>query len=559
MNRLSTWIQGTENHVDSGQKNTLIPFRDTHYTMNSIRESCIQQQAHSINEICAAHTLLLVTAGRGTIEVNKSQYKLMRGKLWCIIPGTSISLKAEGTTPLHMYLLSFTLHKVNQEEVNQQEWLDKQEPNFDSFFNRNEEWQVKPFQQLESVMEQLFVYSKKEEDREQFFNHFRFQKMMYDLVNQKWTEQKEDPKRAVEHTIQYLNQHFQEQVTIEKLAQMANLSRRWYSALFKELTGKSPSDYITELRIRRAKELLPCEGVTLYEIARQVGFQDEHYFNRRFKKIVGVAPRAFIRNRRYFATSVTYPELLYSLGVTPIAAQCFYSQYPAYLQNSFQDVRILGDSSLFTEGQLQSMNPDLILAPLWRDEGNYEQLSQIASTVLIANHGHWREELRDIGEIVGKHQTAERVIQHYEEKVAKARARLRQVLGDQTVMYLRLTGKELVAYGPGSSRGQMIYEQLALTPLATFPQELSGSSLSLSELFLCNADHIFLHIDQREKDPPARLQQLVKSRQWNELRAVKNKQVHVLNGKEWYNFSFSPLATCYAIDHLVNVFEKKTT
>ena len=68
------------------------------------------------------------------------------------------------------------------------------------------------------------------------------------------------------------------------------LNKDYLSNLFKKETGISFSDYVNLQRIKKAQELLTETHLRTYQIAQQVGFQDESYFSRVFKKIVGMRP-----------------------------------------------------------------------------------------------------------------------------------------------------------------------------------------------------------------------------------------------------------------------------
>lgn len=92
--------------------------------------------------------------------------------------------------------------------------------------------------------------------------------------------------------------HYQEPLTLEGLAQMAGLSVSHYSRLFKKYIGYSPIDYLTHLRVDRAKELLVLSDYRLKSIASSVGYTDEFYFSRIFKKVTGVSPREYAKNHR---------------------------------------------------------------------------------------------------------------------------------------------------------------------------------------------------------------------------------------------------------------------
>ena len=71
------------------------------------------------------------------------------------------------------------------------------------------------------------------------------------------------------------------------------LTPTYLSALFKKESGQNFTDYVTTLRITRAKELLCCTKKLISEIAYEVGFRDYRYFSQIFKKQTGMTPRQF--------------------------------------------------------------------------------------------------------------------------------------------------------------------------------------------------------------------------------------------------------------------------
>ena len=77
---------------------------------------------------------------------------------------------------------------------------------------------------------------------------------------------------------------------MEKIAEAVNLSPVYFSPLFKQQTGKNVTDYIAEYRMEAAKKLLFDTEMSICEIASEVGFQDQRYFSKRFKQMVGMKP-----------------------------------------------------------------------------------------------------------------------------------------------------------------------------------------------------------------------------------------------------------------------------
>lgn len=98
-------------------------------------------------------------------------------------------------------------------------------------------------------------------------------------------------------SLNYLNRHYAEPIRLEALASMEYLSASRYSALFKQIIGKSPQQYLIDLRLKNARELLQNTDLSIAEVARSVGYDDALYFSRLFRRHFGSAPRE-IRHKK---------------------------------------------------------------------------------------------------------------------------------------------------------------------------------------------------------------------------------------------------------------------
>lgn len=94
----------------------------------------------------------------------------------------------------------------------------------------------------------------------------------------------------LEEAIKYFNENFNAAISIKDYANNCNISCCWFIRSFKYYTGTTPVQYITNIRINKAKNLLLSSSFTIGEIAALVGYQNQLYFSRIFKKNVGLAP-----------------------------------------------------------------------------------------------------------------------------------------------------------------------------------------------------------------------------------------------------------------------------
>ncbi|MNJ37447.1 Fe(3+)-citrate-binding protein YfmC precursor [compost metagenome] len=263
--------------------------------------------------------------------------------------------------------------------------------------------------------------------------------------------------------------------------------------------------------------------------------------------------------QRIIGTTVTYPDFLYTLDVIPVAAENYHEQFASYFQGAFKDVNKLGSGASLDFEKVLAAAPDLIIAPAWRDESNYDQLTQIAPTVLLENRDDWRDELRDIAKVLNVSNKAEQAIQNYEQKIKEAKERLHTLIGDETVVYMRITPKGSVISGPLSGRGKVIHEELGLKPVDAYPKDEAGVEVSLEVLPEYNPDHFIVQIDGGgDGDQATKIYEtMADSTLWKNLKAVKNGHVYFVGDNEWFNFGFTPVANMYAFDQIISEFEKK--
>lgn len=102
-----------------------------------------------------------------------------------------------------------------------------------------------------------------------------------------------DSARRMENIVSYVETYYMEDLSLEKLSNVFFLSREHISRKFKHETGMPLSKYITELRIKQAKTWLMETDKNIYSIATMLGYQDEIYFSKLFKKVVGMTPFEF--------------------------------------------------------------------------------------------------------------------------------------------------------------------------------------------------------------------------------------------------------------------------
>ncbi len=97
----------------------------------------------------------------------------------------------------------------------------------------------------------------------------------------------------IQNVLRYIDEHLSEPITIETLARVANFHPNYFIRQFKHYVGNSPMEYVTRLRINKAKLLLRNSNQSISLIAALTGFDNPSYFSKVFKGVVGISPQHY--------------------------------------------------------------------------------------------------------------------------------------------------------------------------------------------------------------------------------------------------------------------------
>lgn len=98
---------------------------------------------------------------------------------------------------------------------------------------------------------------------------------------------------SVKQAIAMMEARYAEKLTLEEICAAVNMSRNYFCSLFKKETGENVWDRLTRIRIREACRLMMETPCRMYEIAERVGYENQNYFNKVFKRATGRTPQAY--------------------------------------------------------------------------------------------------------------------------------------------------------------------------------------------------------------------------------------------------------------------------
>lgn len=104
----------------------------------------------------------------------------------------------------------------------------------------------------------------------------------------------------VKRAVQYIETHLSQSISVDTLCQLNGISRNHFVHLFSKETGKTVKQYIAQARCECAAELLENSQLLVHEISNYVGYEDNNYFAKVFKSVMGVSPQEYRKEKTFY-------------------------------------------------------------------------------------------------------------------------------------------------------------------------------------------------------------------------------------------------------------------
>ncbi|MDO5560835.1 MAG: response regulator [Oscillospiraceae bacterium] len=118
-------------------------------------------------------------------------------------------------------------------------------------------------------------------------------KMISGLTPDNRTEKNDDCSIIINKAMQYMEKYYSKDITLDDISRYVNLSSSYFSHMYKAQTGTSFIDSLINLRIMKAKEFIMTSEMSIKEISVSVGYYDQNYFSKLFRKMTGFSPSEY--------------------------------------------------------------------------------------------------------------------------------------------------------------------------------------------------------------------------------------------------------------------------
>ncbi|MDF2716188.1 MAG: AraC family transcriptional regulator [Paenibacillus sp.] len=483
--------------------------------------------------------MLLVKEGEGEIVIDGRSHSLRRQTAFLLPPGGAIKLRILSGRQAEFYYLQFYALQAAEKDHYVPAQLDCPDDIHPAHFPAL----IDSAREIENKLRTGNGWDAMKAN-------ILFQEMVAALFMGINNDRKSDIHQAIRLALEYMDQHYRQDITREQLAEIAGLNPDYFSRAFKKRLGISPTEYLTEARIRHAKQLLVQSGESSRSIARSVGFNDEFYFSRKFKAKTGSSPIAYVKKVRNSAKIASLNHVatghLIALGIEPYAA-VINNAYP--VMSRLRDTIAIGQSVPDLE-KLMTASPELIVA-----RGNRQtekspkerMIDQIAPSITLDYAGSWREHFQTIAKIVGKEKEADDWLDRYETKAETIRRQIPRNVREETLLIVGVGNGKICVYGQRNI-GTVLYGDLQLAAPEGVSDITHYKEMEPADLLAMDADRILLTSYKHDGNPHmdrtvrTQLRELLANRDWNNLRAVRNGNVYGLLDSRHLYTSYNALS-----------------
>ncbi|WP_413375633.1 AraC family ligand binding domain-containing protein [Alkalihalobacillus sp. 1P02AB] len=246
-------------------KRELTQLKNTMFVYSEIHYKHYEPGSEMKRKYVSKHTLIYIISGKGRLTCNERTYVVEQGKVFLLAPGQIVEGVVDCTEPVRFYAIPFFYQCFGGGAPMQASFP----------FLDEGEVSIKDTSQILTLLKQIDENKETEDPLQEWRQRIRFQEVMYTIVSNR-QRQKEcgDTHIVIERIVKYINENYMKEISIKGLAEWFGLSPTNFAKIFKAYVGVKPSHYLTQIRMKRSKELL-YSNQRLKVVAKSVGYNDD--------------------------------------------------------------------------------------------------------------------------------------------------------------------------------------------------------------------------------------------------------------------------------------------
>lgn len=241
------------------------------------------------------HEMIFVCQANGHIVIGGNRYSLKKGMLFYIPPGVQLTIEPRTQNPEHYVTVHFSGSRMVLDPDGKWKYLESIRT-----LKQPSAQEITDYIPVEELFEKLLdTWNNKGPSYEFIAGTLLRQLLILISRNNKKQNKNHAISLKIDQIIEYMRQNINKQITLEELSGIAKLSTFYLSRTFKDATGYSIITYFNKMKIDKAKELLIEGNKKVKEVAYELGYTNEFYFSRIFKRIEGLSPSEFYSKNVY--------------------------------------------------------------------------------------------------------------------------------------------------------------------------------------------------------------------------------------------------------------------
>lgn len=267
---------------------------DEFYLMFCGRQQCVSNYSYgpAIREHYLIHYCL---KGKGYYHYQNKIYPIKAGEAFIIFPNEVTFYQADKDDPWEYTWIGFggKNAKLYLEHCH--------------LTQENVVVQCKYMKELENCLEQMLYHHQLSYSNELMLQGYLYQFFAYlaKSANLTYHSEVENENIYVSKAIEYIQNNYQNPVTVELLANFVGIHRSYLSTLFEQHLQLSPQQFLLKYRITKAKNMLINTDISIQQVAASIGYANQLSFSKAFKKVVGISP-SFYRQKQQIKPNSLY-------------------------------------------------------------------------------------------------------------------------------------------------------------------------------------------------------------------------------------------------------------